>query len=199
MALVFEYIKDLETGAQPFICHEKDSTIYNYYIDDESAMDKSATALFGWYEDITFSNEDRHLTTKAVSRIGIKNFPGIGGIGFYRDAYSDECLVVAPIHVKHDRVGVPVLETVEIADNKLHIVINPPESVDYTCYRVVVRQHAFAFEYITYKTECYVDIPTVKGDYTCYCFGYDESTGAVSESSNELVLTVTDGSETWAP
>lgn len=199
MALTFEYVKDLETGAQPFICHEKDSTIYNYYIRDELALDKMVVAPLGTYDSITFKNEDRHLTTRAASRIGVKNFPGIGGIGFYRDAYSDDCHIVAPIHIKPELIGVPTLTLVEIVSNQLHIVITPSEAADYTCYRVVVRQGAFAFEYITYKTECYVDAPTVNGDYTCYCFGYDEDTGAISSNSNDLKLTVTEGSDAWSP
>lgn len=199
MALIFEYEKDLDTGTQPFICHEPDSVLYNYFIDDERAMDKNAVAYAGIYDNIAFSNEERHLTTKAVSRIGVKNFPAIGGIGYYKDAYSDDCLIAAPIHAKRELVGVPMLTTVEIVDGKLHVVITPPDNMKYTCYRVVVRQGAFAFEYILYKTDYYVDIPTVKGDYTCYCFGYDEDNDTVSENSNELILTITTGSDTWSP
>lgn len=199
MALTFDYEKSLATGTQPFICHEKDSTIYNYYIADELAMDKSAIASLGQYDTVTFTDEERHLTTKAVSRIGVKNFPGIGGIGFYRDAYSDENMIVAPIHLRPDVYNAPVLTTVEIVDDKLHIVITPPENIAYTCYRVIVRQQAFAFEYIVYKTDYLVDVPTVKGEYTCYCIGYDEDAGTISDVSNELSLTVETGSADWSP
>lgn len=199
MALLFEYEKDIPTGAQPFMSHERDSVIYNYYIDNEVAMDKRAFADFGHYDNTTFDNQDRHLTTKAVSKIGIKNFPGIGGIGFYKDAYSDESRVVAPIHVQVDKQEAPILVKVEELDGKLHIVISPLANIKYTCYRVIVRQISFAFEYITYKTDYLVDLPTVKGDYTAYCIGYDENMGTVSEDSNELPLTITTGTETWAP
>lgn len=199
MALNFEYEKDLSTGAQPFISHEKDSILYNYYIVDEKALDRSASAPGGYYDNVVFENEERHLTTKAVSRIGIKNFPGIGGMGFYKDAYSDECHIVAPIHTNKSKYGAPVLTKIEVIDNKLHIVITPPGDLEYTCYRVVVKQQQFAFEYITYKADYYVDLPTVKGDYVAYCIGYDEETGVFSENSNELNLTITTGSEDWSP
>lgn len=199
MALTFEYEKDIQTGTVPFICHEPDSTLYNYFIVDERAMDKSAAADNGVYDNVAFDNEERHLTTQAVSGIGVKNFPGIGGIGFYKDLYSDSCFIAAPIHVQRERVKAPTLDMVAVENGMLHIVITPPNDVVYTCYRVVVRQKAFAFEYITYKVECFVDIPTVKGDYVCYCIGYDEAFGSVSERSNDVSLTIEEGSDTWAP
>ena len=199
MALNFEYENDLVTGAQPYISHEKDSTLYNYYVVDEKALDRSASAAGGYYDNIVFENEERHLTTKAVSRIGIINFPGIGGIGYYKDAYSEECGILAPIHTERDKQLAPTLITAEVIDNQLHIVINPPGGLEYTCYRVVVKQQLFAFEYITYKTECYVDVPTVKGEYDVYCIGYDEDMGTVSGDSNVLKLNITTGSEDWSP
>lgn len=199
MALIFEYEKDLVTGAQPQICHEPNSSIYNYFIREERALDTHSEHAFGQYDKVTFVDEERHLTTKAVDRIGVVNFPGIGGIGFYRDAYSDYSRVVAPIHVAAQRLSAPVLQSVTVEDNRLHIIIAPPDNVAYNCYRVVVRQGAFAFEYVVYKTDYPVDLPTVRGSYTCYCIGYDESTGAVSEPSNEVELVVTTGNPDWKP
>lgn len=199
MALTFEYEKDIETGTTPFICHEPDSTLYNYYIVDARAMDKTAIVAGGMYDDVVFDNEDRSLTTQAVSGIGFKNFPGIGAIGFYKDLYSDSCFIAAPVHVKRDKIKAPVLNSVTLEGDSLHIIITPDGDTSYTCYRVVVRQNAFAFEYITYKTDCLVDVPTVKGEYTCYCIGYDEAFDNVSGRSNEVTLVVTDGTDTWAP
>lgn len=199
MSLVIEYEKDLNTGVQPFISHERTSVLYNYYIDGEMAKDTSAAAAFGHYDNVSFSNEERHLTTQSVSRIGIKNFPGIGGIGFYRDAYSDSGRILAPIHHTQERYEAPQLTTVEIVGNQLHIVITPTEKVNYNCYRVVCRQDAFAVEYITYKEDIYVQKPPVKGNYSCYCIGYDEGMGTVSEDSNELQLVVVTGRDTWKP
>lgn len=199
MALIFEYEKDIETGRTPFMCHEEDSTIYNYFIDGEAAKDRSTLVALGQYAEVTFGDEDRHLTTRAVERIGVKNFPGVGGIGFYKDIYNEESRIVAPIHSTTRRYSAPVLESVEIADGKLHIVITPPSDISYTCYRVVLRQGTFAFEYILYKTEYSVDVSFVKGEYNCYCIGYDEDNGTVSDDSNIITLTVTEGNDDWAP
>lgn len=199
MSLTFEYEKELPTGNTPFISHEPNSILYNYYMEGNFALDKNTPINNGNYEDVTFSEVQRHLTTKAVARIGIKNFPGIGGIGFYKDLYSDESKILAPIHAPIKFYLAPVLNKIEIVNGKLHIVINPSDIINYTCYRVIVRQGAFAFEYITYEKECYVDLPTVKGKYTAYCIGYDEDNGTYSEDSNELPLIITTGENNWAP
>ena len=199
MPLRFEYVRDLETGEQPYICHEPNSVIYNYFIREERALDTHSEHAFGQYDNVTFVDEERHLTTKAVDRIGVVNFPGIGGIGFYRDAYSDDSRVVAPIHVAAQHLRAPVLQSVTVEDNRLHIVIAPPDNIAYNCYRVIVRQDAFAFEYVVYKTDYHVDLPTVTGAYQCYCIGYDESTGVVSEPSNEVELVLETGNPDWKP
>lgn len=199
MALNFVHTNTLDGGSKNFISHESDSTMYNYYIDAELAKDKQAQAHLGLYDSISFDNEDRHLTTKAVSKIGIKNFPGIGGIGFYKDAYTNESLIVAPIHNRQEVKGVPVLKVIEVVDNTLHVVIEPPSDMYYTCYRVVVRQGTFAVEYITYKTDYYMNVPYVKGNYTVFCIGHDETNGIISEPSNSLDLVVTTGANNWGP
>lgn len=199
MALVFEYQKTLSTGALPFICAEKDSTLYNYYMSNDTALDTHARVPYGQYDEVIFANEGRHLTTKAISKIGIKGFPGIGAVGFYKEAYSDDSHVIAPIHTERDKTNAPKLVTAEVKNDKLHIVITPPEDITYGCYRVVVRQDPFAFEYILYETDYNVDLPTVKGDYTVYCIGYDEDNNVVSEDSNILTLNIEAGTDTWEP
>lgn len=199
MALNFEYEKDLETGAQPYIAYEPDSTLYNYFVDSERAMDRNTFVEQGVYDGVEFTDLQRHLTTRAVSRIGIKHFPGIGAIGFYKDAYSFDNRIVAPIHSRTSYYKAPTLVKAEVLDGKLHVVIEPPDDITYNCYRIVARQGAFAFEYITYKLDYSVDLPTVRGSYSVYCIGYDEDNGSVSEDSNELTLEVPVGTSTWSP
>lgn len=199
MALLFEYEKDIQTGEQPYISAEPNSTLYNYFVDNEMAKDRNAFAPLGQYDDVQFENENRSLTTKAVSKIGIKNFPGIGGLGFYKDAYSDDSRIVAPIHAERRLQSAPLLALAERVDNKVHIVITPPTTLKYQCYRIIFRQGYFALEHITYKPDCLVDVPTFNGEYRVYCIGYDEDNGTVSEDSNDLFISITDGAEVWAP
>lgn len=199
MALKFEYEKDLDTGAQPYMAHESDSAIYNYFIDDEQARDTKTFAAQGVYDSVEFTDLQSHLTSRAVSRIGIKHFPGIGAIGFYKDAYSFDNRIIAPIHARTSYYTAPKLVTAEIVEGKLHIVIEPPEDITYNCYRIIARQGAFAFEYITYKLDYSVDLPTVRGTYEVYCMGYDEDNGSVSEDSNTIELEITNGTPSWSP
>jgi len=199
VALKFEYEKDLTTGAQPYIAHELDSTIYNYFVDDERAMDRKTFVPQGVYDNVEFTDLQSHLTTRAVSRIGIKHFPGIGAIGFYKDAYNFENRIIAPIHSRLTYYKAPKLVTAAIEENKLHIVIEPPEDITYNCYRIIARQGSFAFEYITYKLDYMVDLPTVRGTYEVYCMGYDEDNGTVSEDSNIIELELTNGTPGWSP
>ena len=199
MALTFEYTKNLNTGSQPYIAHEPDSSNNNYYIDGEQAKDRSSPEVLGIYDNITFSNEDSSNTTHAVNSIGVKNFPGIGAIAFYTDSYLDEAHIVAPVHNRPDKHEAPVLTTAEIVDDKMHIVITPNKDIKYKCYRVIARQGTFAFEYITYKTECLVDAPSVIGEYSVYCIGYDEAYSSISEDSNIIEITIENGSPDWSP
>ena len=200
VALVFEYEKDITTGEQPFISHEPDSTLYNYFIDNDKVLDTNASINNGVYDDVAFDSIERHLTTKAASHIGVKNFPGIGGIGFYTDKYSEESRILAPIHSRTVTQVAPTLKTVDLTDDgMLHIIITPPSDLKYTCYRVIVAQKPFAFEYILYKEEDNVDLPTVKGTYTIYCIGYDEDNGTISEPSNEFTLSIAVGANDWKP
>lgn len=199
MALNIEFTTELTTGSMSFISHEKDSSLYNYYIKNEASLDSKLIVNNSDYSTVEIGDAERHLTTKAVRRIGIKNFPGIGAIGFYKDAYSDDCRIVAPIHVTNKLYKAPILNTAEIVDGKLHIVVTPPKDINYTCYRIVARQKAFAFEYITYKADYLVDVPPVKGDYTVYCIGYDEDNGTISNNSNELPLSLSSGAPDWSP
>ena len=99
MALNIEFTTELNTGSMPFISHEKDSSLYNYYIKNEASLDNKLIVDNSDYSTVEIGDAERNLTTKAVRRIGIKNFPGIGAIGFYKDAYSEDCRIVAPIHV----------------------------------------------------------------------------------------------------
>lgn len=200
MSLVFEYEKALPTGRQAFISHEEDSTLYNYFVDGELSFDKNTVSAEGIYTNVAFTGESsRHLTTKAVERIGIKNFPGIGGMGFYKDAYSEDSRVLAPILTDRHTFDAPTLQAATINNGKLHLVVAPPSGMTYTCYRVIARQGNFAFEYIIYKTNYVVDLPTVKGAYVVTCLGYNETTGAISDVSNAINLQISTGSDTWAP
>lgn len=194
MALNFEFVKELTTNSQPFISYDPSSTLYNYSLRGQKEIDTSGVALYGQYSDVEFEHEGSHITTKDVTRIGGKNIPGIGTIAFYKDARTGACYIVNVVSYQ-----APELDSITYSNGKVHIVINAPSGVHYDCYRVVMQQGDFAFEWILTEEEDDIETPMVKGDYIAYCYGYDETNGLVSSSSSTLEVNIPVGLDNWKP
>lgn len=195
MALTFEYERDLvDVNSKPFISYDTTSTLYQYSIDELSAIDKNANINLGAYDTIIFNGDGRHITTKSVDRIGGRNVPGVGTIAYYKDYITGDCMIVHIISYT-----APEIKTLEIDGNQLHIIINTPLDVHYDCFRVILEQDNFAYEYIMHEHEDYVHLPLVKGDYTAYCFGYDESNAIISPLSSSVAINIPNGENNWTP
>lgn len=184
----------------PFICEEPDSTLYQYFIEPNGdiAQEKKTTVLLGQYDDLPWADLQNQLSISPVSRIGIKHFPHIGAIGFYKDKYTGLPMIAAPIHVKTTKYTAPVIDIVTNTSS-VTITITPPEDVSYTCYKVIMRSGYFAYEYVTYETPVELPLPAVIGTYTIYAVGYNETTGICSMSSNIESLTISTGRSSWDP
>lgn len=210
MALNFVVIKNLTTEVDqnveplyvhtPYLIQEPDNKIFQYYIlpKKHTAWDKQTEVPLGQYDVLPWGFPYKHLTTRAVSKIGVKHFPQIGAIGFYKDLYTALSTVLAPIHEYPEMYNPPTLQ-VALTGNIVSLKIMPPDSSEYTCYRVIFRNSYFAVEYIVYNLEEEVDPPLVKGDYEVYAIGYNENTGTYSSWSNIVPLTITEGRDTWEP
>ena len=194
MALNFEYINTIPNNEQPFISYDTTSALYNYYINQQLEKDKQSVSDYGKYSHIFWDNEGSRITTKNVLKIGGKNVPSSGIVAFYKDAITGLCNIVHVINY-----NAPILETVEHVNNQLHIIITPPSGVHYDCYRIVLTQGKFAFEFIFVEPESYINTPLVKGEYEVYCYGYDESNNIISPRSATLSLTVISGLDNWKP
>lgn len=70
-------------------------------------------------------------------------------------------------------------------------------SLEYVCYRVILRLGDFAHEYITYEQILEVPKPTTTGTYDIYCVGYIHEGEAVSEDSNHISLNIVGTSTEW--
>lgn len=184
----------------PFMAQEHDGDLYHYFIneEDKAAADKGSEVDHSFYGLIEWGGLARHLTTRGVSRIGIKQFPQIGAVGFYKNLYTNKTSVLAPIHVDQPTYDPPTL-SVSPTGTQMHIVLTPPEGVTYTVYRVVFRDECFATEYILYETDTYVDNPETNATYYVTAIGYNEDTHIVSGESNEEVVTVSNGRVGWRP
>ena len=194
MALNFEYVKNINTKSQPFISYDTKSKLYNHSLDSYSAIDSTSGTMGGIYSNVNFSGNYHDITTKNVTRIGGKNVPSVGTVAFYKDAVTGNCVIVHVINY-----ATPMLNTVEIANQKLHVVIDIPLEAHYTCYRIVVQGEKFASEYIMYGANEYLELPPVKGDYEVFCFGYDEINGLISGISNTISINVPVGKDDWTP
>ena len=210
MALSFERIKNLTAGTgqniaplyvhTPCMVHEPDSSLFQYYIKPSTneAWDKRATVDLGQYSTLPWADNQRHLTTRAVSKIGAKQFPQIGAIGFYKDLYTSQSYILAPVHNKQKTFDPPSLSAT-LSGSAVKLSITPPKNTSYSCYKVIMRSGYFAVEYVVYNLTASVAKPLVNGVYSVTAIGYNELTGAYSSPSNAVSITVTDGSDTWEP
>lgn len=210
MALNFVITKNLTTEVDqnvdplyvntPYLIQEPDNKIFQYYTlpQKHTAWDKQSEIPLGQYDVLPWGAPSKHLTTRAVSKIGVKHFPQIGAIGFYKDLYTSLSTILAPIHEKHVAYEAPTLEAV-LSGRSVSIKITPPDSSKYSCYRVVFRSGYFAVESVVYNLEEELDAPLVNGDYEVYAIGYNEVTGTYSTWSNVEHISIADGADTWEP
>lgn len=184
----------------PYIINEPDNSLFQYYIKPgtNEAWDKKANVLLGQYVLLPWQDNQHHLTTRAAAKIGAKQFPQIGAIGFYTDLYTSQSYILAPVHAKIETFDPPTLAATLVGD-VVKIVITPPEKVKYSCYKVVFRSGFFAVEYVVYNLNSDVPAPPVRGDYTVHAVGYNEVEGIYSSWSNVIDIPVATGKNTWKP
>ena len=196
MALVFSEIFEISSEAgnpapkyveSLMLAHEPDSQLYQYYISEHRAADKS-TLTNTPYAEREWSEPESSVTLQAVSRIGVKQFPHLGGIAFVNTLYDMHSYLLCPIHVRRQEYEPPVLSLV---DSSAAVTFTISGDTEYECYRIIMRNGDDAFEYITYDKELTVNKPYIMGSYSCYCVGYMEEYSRVSKASNSVNFTVT--------
>lgn len=207
--LVFEKIINLTTydkNVSPFLVHnlcmvnEPNNELVQYYIDDDGlAEDKAANIKNNNYDTVRWGNKGKRLTFRNVSRIGVKAFPGVGAVAYFKDKYRGTCNIIAPVNYEgREYMTPPILQATDNGDTLTFKIIPPPDIV-YFCYRIVLDNDGFAYEYITYDLELTVDKPDVKGTYHIYCTGYINEGEYTSADSNIIDLTITKGRESFKP
>lgn len=172
-----------------FSC-EADGSVTQFYKHENRTFSKSGTleALDSGYAAIEWSEPFTPVTTGRVDTIGVKNLTGVGSIAFYNLLDEERSGILSPVFVKNRYFDAPELVSMDIAEGKVHIVVASPSSIDYECYRVVMRIGYVAFEYISYEEEFSVDIPYISGTYECHCVGYTNEGSVVSSHSNSINL-----------
>ena len=184
---------------QGVVIAEKDSSLRMYYIHNNITSDKTSLLDLANYGALAFKDIMQHLTRRAVSRIGIKTFPGIGSYGFFKYKFEERSMIMCPINNNQTQFDAPAITMLLEAGNKLRFTIVDPAPITYQCYRIIMRNTNFAIEYITYDNVITLPKPDVNGIYEIYCIGYVNEGEYISYDSNILRFTVSGAKTSFEP
>jgi len=220
MALTIENTIDLTAYAgnpepkvvsQLSIIHEsRDGELVQYYIQarNQSQGDKSAHAIgvydkdaevwtYHDYPELEWSEPGQRICGNRIERLGVKAFPSLGAIAFYKLAHRKITRIVAPVNRKDNRQKAPELDAVVNPDGTVAFTITPPDKPEYECYRIVMDSGIYTEEYVTYDLELTAPAPHISGEYKCYAVGYSEEGLLFSKESNIITLTLTGQSDSF--
>ena len=220
MALDIERIIDLTAyGGNPepklvsqlSIIHESsDGELVQYYIQprNQTQGDKNTYAIgvfdkesrsysYHDYPELEWAEPGQRICGNRIERLGVKAFPAIGAIAFYKLAHRKITRIVAPVNKKGNKQEAPTLAAEINLDGTVTFTITPPDKPKYECYRIVMTWDIYAEEYVTYDLELTVPAPRITGEYRCYAVGYGEEGQMLSRDSNVIILTLTGRSDSF--
>lgn len=232
MALIFEGNIELSTFLdnpdprlvdQLSIIHEAaDGELVQYYIDRTTSTegDKNTYAIgvpvqdeygnidhytYVNYPDVIWNAPKARITRQKIDRLGVKAFPGIGAIAFYKLAYRNLSQIVAPVNYNKARQKAPTLQA-EISSDQYSVtftVSNPidPQThedvVTYIAFRICLVLNYHQLEYITYEKTLTVTNLPISANYLCYAIGYINEGEICSYESNSIVLSLKGIYDQW--
>ena len=127
------------------LVNEPDNELVQYYVTDNSlAEDKYTNIVLANYSELNWQDKKRRLTSRNVSRIGLKHFPGIGAIAYFKYKYENRSMILCPVNNNNTQFTSPTLK-MDVNGNDLIFTITPPEDVTYKCYRIILRNDYFAY------------------------------------------------------
>jgi len=220
MALTIENTIDLTACAgnpapkvvsQLSIIHESsDGELVQYYIEaiNHSQGDKSTHAIgvydkdaqtwsYHDYPELEWAEPGQRVCGNRIERLGVKAFPSLGAIAFYKLMHRKITRIVAPVNRKDNRQKAPELDAVVNPDGTVAFTITPPDKPEYECYRIVMDSGIYTEEYVTYDLELTAPAPHISGEYKCYAVGYSEEGLLFSKESNIITLTLTGQSDSF--
>lgn len=193
---------DPEIVEQLSIIHESfDGEIVQYYItpSNKTQGDKNSTAIgvydrdtktwsYHDYDELVWGKPKHRICGNRIERLGVKAFPGIGAIAFYKLAHRKITRIVAPVNKRKEENAPPVLSAVVNPDGTVTFTLTPPKKPKYECYRIVMENGIFQEDYITYELELTVPKPRVSGTYKCFAIGYGGEGQLYSKDSEAVSL-----------
>lgn len=221
MALTIEKTIDLtaygnnpepKVVSQLSIIHEaSDGELVQYYIDPENETegDKNTYAIgvydkdtqiyhYNDYDEVTWNEPDQRICGNRIERLGVKAFPDIGAIAFYRIKYRNITRIVAPVNKKNAKKTAPELGAKVNADGSVTFTITPPEEPEYSCYRIVMQNGIYEEDHITYDKVVTAGKPKITGTYKCFAIGYGKEGQLLSKDSNVVTLTLSGKADAFA-
>lgn len=223
MALTFEESIELSTFPdnpapklvdQLSIIHEAiDGELVQYYIDRTTSTegDKNTYAIgvpvqdeygnidhytYVNYPDVIWNSPKARITRQKIDRLGVKAFPGIGAIAFYKLAYRNLSQIVAPVNYNKARQKAPTLQA-EVSSDQYSVTFtlsNPidpqthEDTVTYVAFRICLVLDYHQLEYITYEKTLTVTNLPISATYLCYAIGYINEGEICSYESNSVTL-----------
>ena len=214
MALIIEKVIDLtaydhnpepKVVSQLSIIHESsDGELVQYYIDPENETegDKNTFAIgvydkdtqtysYTDYPDVVWGDPDQRICGNRIERLGVKAFPDVGAIAFYKLMHRNITRIVAPVNKKGQKNTAPTFAATVNSDGTISCVITPPEEPEYACYRIVMQCGIYAEDKITYDLEVTLDPPRISGEYKIFAIGYGKEGQLLSKDSNVVTLQLT--------
>lgn len=169
--------------------HEPDNTLVDYYLKNHRLENISCEPPLDVYANLQWQKEKRRITSKAVTRFGIKSFPGMGAYGWYHTLHENRNIVVIPINNRKVKYTPPTFTVVK-ANRQLTFAITQPsdEDIQYECFRITIRNGYIATEYITYDLAVTVIAPP-PGTYEVTMFGYLD-VDKISEDTEVYDMTI---------
>ncbi len=197
--LIFEEELTLtQTFLNTCLGNEPTNELIQFGVVGDQQVNDDAQITNSNYASLTWTTIAALMTQRAISRIGIKNFPQVGACGFFVDKYTGQSTILIPIKTDDNTYSPPTLAISEVTEG-ISITITPPEDITYTCYKIVMRSGYYANEYVIYDLTATLPTPAVVGDYDVYAIGYNEDTGIISSWSNVEELSITSGEDDWSP
>lgn len=213
MALTIEKTIDLtaygnnpepKVVSQLSIIHEaSDGELVQYYIDPENETEgdkntyaigvydkESQTYSYNDYDEVTWNSPAQRVCGNRIERLGVKAFPDIGAIAFYKLKYRNISRIVAPVNKKNTKKTEPTLAAVVNTDGTVTFTVTPPEEPEYACYRIVMQNGDYEEDHITYDLTFTADKPKITGIYKCFAIGYGKEGQLLSKDSNVITLTL---------
>ena len=153
---------------------DKDSRIYSYHD----------------YPELVWGEPGQRICGNRIERLGVKAFPAIGAIAFYKLMHRKITRIVAPVNRKSKKQEAPTLDAQVNLDDTVTFTITPPDKPKYACYRIVMQYDIYIEEYVTYDLELTVPAPHITGEYRCYAVGYGDEGQLLSKDSNVITLSL---------